>query len=483
MFYTEHYMFGSTGLGLTEPRPHLSWINLSSDKGYYYVVLVIAVIATLGIVALNRSRLGRLLRGLADSPTGLATSGTSINVTRVLVFCLSAFLAAIAGALAGGAVTTVTGDSYQPLLSLIYFALIIITLGGEPWYALLASAGLTLIPSYFTGANTGTYLQLAFGAAALVYALTPESARSIPPTVQRLLDRLARRPGRPAPTVIAGTADGCVQRRPAVASGALEVRDLRVQFGGLVAVDGISLSAPTGRITGLIGPNGAGKTTTFNACSGLNHPTAGRITLDGHNISHSSPAARARHGLGRTFQQMELFDSLTVRQNVSLGMEGAFAGPNPVLHLFSTPTEMRAVNAATAEALHLCGLEPLADRPAGVLSTGQRRLVEVARCLAGPFRILLLDEPSSGLDRTETQRFGAILQRVVQERGVGILLVEHDMALVTRVCDYIYVLDFGEPIFEGTPAEVMDSAIVQAAYLGSGAVEEAIPVRVGEEVS
>jgi ABC-type branched-subunit amino acid transport system ATPase component len=128
-------------------------------------------------------------------------------------------------------------------------------------------------------------------------------------------------------------------------------------------------------------------------------------------------------------------------------------------------------------------LEPLADRPAGVLSTGQRRLVELARCLAGPFRILLLDEPSSGLDRTETERFGAILQRVVQERGVGILLVEHDMALVTRVCDYIYVLDFGEPIFEGTPAEVMDSAIVQAAYLGSGAVEEAIPVRVGEEVS
>jgi ABC-type branched-subunit amino acid transport system ATPase component len=254
----------------------------------------------------------------------------------------------------------------------------------------------------------------------------------------------------------------------------LEVRDLRVQFGGVVAVDGVSLAAPTGRITGLIGPNGAGKTTTFNACSGINRPKSGRISMDDNDISHVSTASRARRGLGRTFQQMELFDSLTVRQNVALGIEGGFAGPNPLSHLFGTPPQKRRVLDATAQALELCDLVPIADSVAGSISTGHRRLVELARCLAGPFHVLLLDEPSSGLDRAETQRFGEILQRVVRERGVGILLVEHDMSLVTEVCDYIYVLDFGRPIFEGIPSEVMASSLVQAAYLGGDGVEDVL---------
>ena len=129
---------------------------------------------------------------------------------------------------------------------------------------------------------------------------------------------------------------------------------------------------------------------------------------------------------------------------------------------------------ATALALQLCELEDVADRPAGALSTGQRRLVELARCLAGRYSILLLDEPSSGLDRAESDRFGRILQRVVEERGVGILLVEHDMALVMSVCEYIYVLDFGEPLFDGTPEEVLHADIVRAAYLGEESVEMAV---------
>jgi ABC-type branched-subunit amino acid transport system ATPase component len=132
-----------------------------------------------------------------------------------------------------------------------------------------------------------------------------------------------------------------------------------------------------------------------------------------------------------------------------------------------------------------CDLTELADRTAGSLSTGQRRLVELARCLAGPFRILLLDEPSSGLDRAETARFGEILQQAVAERGVGILLVEHDMALVTDICDYVYVLDFGKPIFQGTPAEVMSSPVVKAAYLGDDEAERAATSAAGpnQEVS
>ncbi|HVV29330.1 MAG TPA: ABC transporter ATP-binding protein [Mycobacteriales bacterium] len=258
-------------------------------------------------------------------------------------------------------------------------------------------------------------------------------------------------------------ATGTQQR---VEEAELRIDGLRVAFGGLVAVDGVSLSAPTGRITGLIGPNGAGKTTTFNACSGLNRHVHGKVTFDGRDVSRRGPAARARMGLGRTFQQMELFDSLTTWENVALGFEGGKAGVNPLGHLVSSPISENRKRAVTDDAIALCGLQDLAEIRVGSLSTGQRRLVELARCLTGPYQVLLLDEPSSGLDRVETARFGEILQQIVAERGVGILLVEHDMALVTEVCDYIYVLDFGKPIFEGSAAEVMASPIVQAAYLG-----------------
>jgi ABC-type branched-subunit amino acid transport system ATPase component len=187
------------------------------------------------------------------------------------------------------------------------------------------------------------------------------------------------------------------------------------------------------------------------------------------------PAARARHGLGRTFQKMELFDSQTVRENVSLGREAAQAGRRPWRHLAETSRDRRGRAEATSQAMALAGITDLADRPVAALSTGQRRLAELARCLAGQFDMLLLDEPSSGLDGAETERFGEILTRVVAERGAGILLVEHDMALVMNICDYVHVLDFGTQIFEGTTADVSSSDIVRAAYLGTEPVGQPQP--------
>jgi ABC-type branched-subunit amino acid transport system ATPase component len=249
------------------------------------------------------------------------------------------------------------------------------------------------------------------------------------------------------------------------------VREVSVRYGGHLAVDRISLDAPKGRITGLIGPNGAGKTTTFNACSGLLRPTSGTVHLFGEDVTSSTPHHRAQKGLGRTFQRMELFDSLTVRDNVSLGREAGLAGSKPWRHILGRRSDAGAVAVAVEEAIAACGIHELIDRRPADLSTGQRRLVELARCMAGGFSIMLLDEPSSGLDKPETKRFGEILRSLVAERGVGILIVEHDMALVMSTCDYIHVLDFGKPIFEGTAREVGTSDLVRAAYLGSEAVE------------
>ena len=253
------------------------------------------------------------------------------------------------------------------------------------------------------------------------------------------------------------------------AAAGLSVQDLTVDFGGLRALDRVSLDAPLGRITGLIGPNGAGKTTTFAACTGLLRPTSGSVALFGADAGGMSPQRRARAGLGRTFQRVQLCESLSVRDNVLVGCEAGQAGSNPIRQLFATRREQAVALEQVDVALTTCGITGLAGQPVGSLSTGDRRLVELARALAGRYRLLLLDEPSSGLDVTATEQFGQILRRVVAEQGTGLLLVEHDMSLVMEVCEHIYVLDFGSMIFDGSPRAVRSSDRVRAAYLGSAA--------------
>jgi len=251
-------------------------------------------------------------------------------------------------------------------------------------------------------------------------------------------------------------------------SGAgLEIQNLTVRFQGLVAVDGLSLHAPLGQVTGLVGPNGAGKTTTFNFCSGLVAAEHGRLILNGRDLSSASPAKRARRGLGRTFQRVELFEALSVWDNVAMGREGGFAGAHLATHVVATPAQAEAVVRATADAIDLVEMRSMSSREVVTLSTAEKRMVELARCLAGGFSFLLLDEPSSGLDEEETRRFGEILTRVVAERGVGVLLVEHDMSLVSDVCTTLNALEFGRLIYSGDVAEGFESEAVRGAYLGT----------------
>ena len=264
-------------------------------------------------------------------------------------------------------------------------------------------------------------------------------------------------------TLAAALADS-VQRRT---MAGLHIDGLVIRFGGHTAVDHLTMDAPIGSVTGLIGPNGAGKTTTFNACSGAIAPSGGDITFDGHDLTTAPESRRAHLGIGRTFQRIELFDSLSVSENVALGREARLAGVSPVSQLIPRRGEKAMVTAAARRALELCGISGLAGQRAGRLSTGQRRLVELARALAGDFRLLLLDEPSSGLDHSESEAFTDLLRQVVGETGIGILIVEHDMTVISGLCDYAYVLDFGQLLFEGIPTEVLSSELVRKAYLGT----------------
>jgi ABC-type branched-subunit amino acid transport system ATPase component/branched-subunit amino acid ABC-type transport system permease component len=473
MFYSQSYMFGGSGLGVDDPRPHLAWLAIGTDRGFYYLTLLIAVLVAGVIVALTRGRLGRLLRGGVDSATALATSGANVTVTRLVAFCISAFLASFGGALAGVGQGTVIADSYQPILSLTWFATIVIVAGGEPWDAVLAAAALFLIPSYISGQQVTTVLQLLFGAGAVGYALLGGS-HGPPTSVRRAIDaafggwRIRRgRTGRNATSVA----------RPTATPAKLEVDCLTVRFGGILAVDGVSLVATPGLITGLIGPNGAGKSTIVNACSGLVNAAKGRVLLGDHELTNLGPSARAQLGLGRSFQRIELFDSLTVGENVEAGAEASVAGANPLRQVVGRRREHDRIRAAAEDAIALCELTTLRDVAVSSLSTAQRRQVEIARCLAGPYALLMLDEPSSGLDPIETRRLAAILRRVISERGIGVLLVEHDLSLVLDLCGYVYVLDFGELIFEGTPAEVAGAQRVRDAYLGDTFGQDAVLAR------
>jgi ABC-type branched-subunit amino acid transport system ATPase component len=247
----------------------------------------------------------------------------------------------------------------------------------------------------------------------------------------------------------------------------LEAEEITVRFGGATALDAVTVCAEPGRITSLIGPNGAGKTTFFNACTGVLRPAAGRVRVAGVDVTAEPVQRRAHLGVGRTFQRMELFDSMTVADNVAMGREALLAGPRPWRHLRTPRHERAEILESSAAAIDTCGLGRLANRPVRDLSTGQRRLVELARVVAGGFALLLLDEPSSGLDHTETRSFGDILTRLVQERGLGVLLVEHDMGLVMSISDHVYVLDFGQLIFSGSSLDAQASTVVREAYLGA----------------
>ena len=237
----------------------------------------------------------------------------------------------------------------------------------------------------------------------------------------------------------------------------LKVEGVSVSFGGVNALTDVDLSVDAGRVTGLIGPNGAGKTTLFNVVSGLQVPNRGRVTMDGEEITHLKPFQRARLGIGRTFQRLEVFGSLTVRDNIRVAAEifkdWKHDAPDPLT--------------VADEVMERIGLGAVAHERADRLPTGMARLVEVGRALAVQPRVLLLDEPSSGLDEQETDELAGLLEELARQ-GIGVLLVEHDVPFVMRVCEIVYVLDFGDILAVGTAQEIQRSAAVQRAYLGAG---------------
>ena len=435
-------------IGIDYPRP-----------AFALVCLAVLVIVAVGVALLRMSRLGSQMLAVRANEKSAAGAGIAVVPVKILAFALGAFIAGLGGAMLAYFQANVTFVSFSVFLGLTVFATSYLTgitsvsggilggiMGAGGIFALMLNDGLGL---------GGDYYPLIAGIG-LIVTLMFQPEGMVGPLHAKLDER--RRSKLDLTQVATNPLEGDLEPMAPLEGGdvVLEARGVRVQYGGVVAVDGVDLQARQGTIVGLIGPNGAGKTTLLDAMSGFTR-SSGDVLLKGADISRRKPHQRVRAGLGRTFQHTELYEDLSVTENVVVGAAAA-RGRDPK---------------SIEETLALLGLEDVAEVPVSELSQGRRQLVSIARALIGNPDVLLLDEPAGGLDSRESQWLGLRLRKI-RDSGVTILLIDHDMHLVLNLCDDIYVLNFGQVIAHGNPAAIRADRGVAAAYLGTTHAEQEV---------
>ena len=456
------FTHGSAGASL--PRRLWGQHILINEPTYLSMVLVVLVGVWLVDINVLRSRIGRAFLAIREDETAAQAFGIDVTRYKLLAFVLSGAIAGLAGALYGGAVGLVNSDVFDRELSLRIVLFVIIGGVGRRWGCVSVSVLLAIAPKL---PDPFKHYDLVVAAAITLYNVV-----KLPEGLAGFVHHLRhKRPSGPPVDVeqLRALDLAAVARTPAPSADptVLRVEALSVEFGGLKAVQEMSLSVPTGSIVGVIGPNGAGKSTLFNAISGF-VPSTGAVTLGGVSLTWKRPHQRVQAGLGRTFQNIGLARDQSVRSNILLAQHlsspySDFAG---LAFTSSARAAERALGELADEVIAGLGFERYADTPVRELSGGQQRLVELAAVLATGPRLLMLDEPTAGLSPAAAENLAERLKGLQTDRGQTILLIEHNVPLVLDLCDHIYVMSAGELLAEGSPDELSSQPEILGAYLG-----------------
>jgi branched-chain amino acid transport system permease protein len=420
-----------------------------------YLAFCVAMLAIVGYFVwhLPDTRLGRAMRAVRDNELAAGVNGIDIFRTKVSAFALCAALGGLAGGLFAGGFAYVSPDQFSFAESIVFLTMSLLGGVASPIGSAIGTGLLILIPEWlrFLKSIPGLYLAIYGLFVILIIRFMPDGIWGF---VNVGLDRLRSKAKTPP-------AAATLQLKPATLGGdiVLEVTGLAKYFGGLKAVDGVDIQVKRGSVHALIGPNGSGKTTTLNVLSGLYKATAGRIVLDGTDITNMPPHLRTAAGLGRTFQNIRLFRSMTALENVEIGAE------RPGNTLIKQGGDA-ALTERAMEALTFVGLGSRANELISSFSYGHQRLIEIARALAANPTLLLLDEPAAGLNSTEKLELHELLKRIAAQ-GLTILIIDHDMTLVSEAAQHITVLNFGRRIADGESMAVLRHPDVVSAYLGT----------------
>jgi branched-chain amino acid transport system permease protein len=434
------------------------------ESAHGFLALCVLAMAVIGYIVwrLPQTPLGRSMRAVRDNELAAGVAGINVYRTKVAAFAISAVLGGIGGGLFAGGFAYVSPDQFSFAESIVFITMTLLGGVASPVGALIGTGLLIVLPESlrFLKSVPGLYLAI-YGLSIILIV------RYMPDGIWGFVQDRIRRWLAPPPFTDAAI-ELVLTPAHADAPLALDVQSLSKHFGGLKAVDDVSFSVRRGEVHALIGPNGSGKTTTLNVLSGIYVGTGGKVVLAGRDVTTLPPHARTAAGMGRTFQNIRLFRSMTALENVVIGAE-------------HPGKDVGAGHAALVEraraALAFVGLEGRAQEQVTAFSYGHQRLIEIARALAGNPTLLLLDEPAAGLNSSEKIGLRDLLKRIAA-KGLTILIIDHDMTLVTEVADRITVLNFGRHIADGVAADVLRQPDVIAAYLGS---EPDIPVRVGSD--
>lgn len=467
---------GFAGTPVSSPTVFGLSVDPIVHSGRYAMMCVIAYfVAAVMVANVRRGRSGRRLLATRANERAAAALGISVTMSKLYAFALAAGIAALGGILLAFQNADIVFTDFTGFTSITLVAFAVAGGLGYLWGPLVGatfvsgSVGSEVLNSLFPG--LGNYIGIV-GGGMLIFVLLFNQDGIASEQIRQfaLVRRLVLRRSTAAGPKLGD--DGVLSKPPMapskLAAGrfvprSLEIHGLSVRFGGVTAVNNVSLAVPPGRVVGLIGPNGAGKTTVVDAVTGFVSPMAGRIVLDGQEIGGWGVARRARAGISRTFQHLELFEDMTVIEN----LRAACDRQDLRSYAFDlvAPVNPPLSDSALVAIEHFRLRDHLAKK-ASALSYGERRLVAIARSVAALPSVLLLDEPAAGLSAGESAELSVLVRGLAEERGLGILLVEHDMSFVMSVCDEIVVMDFGQRISAGSPSEVRSDPLVVAAYLG-----------------